>query len=646
MPEIAPYGSWVSPISAADVARGGVRLGFPSLVAGDVWWLEGRPTEQGRQVVVSAQRGDLLGPPWNARTRVHEYGGRSFWPIAADSFVFSEWTDQRLYLVTGEGDPRPLTPAPAVPSGWRYADATVGPDGQVWCVRETVTAAGASDVVREIVAVPLDGSAADDPRRIRVVVGGSRFFAYPTVSPDGGRLAWVAWEHPQMPWDGTELRIGALRNGIVETWTTLAGGPAESILQPTWAADGSLYFLSDRSGWWNLYRWDGAAVHTLAPRDEEFGGPLWQLGMRWFAPLADGRIAVIHGGRLGVLDPDSGEVVDVAIPLSYVDASVTADGSEVVVVGASPTHPLSVARVDVSTGRYAVVRRSLDTLPPEEYLPVPVTRIFRSDDGHDVHAHVYPPRNPVFRAPDGERPPYIVVAHGGPTASSPPIFRLEYAYFTSRGIGILDVDYGGSSGYGRAYRERLRGQWGVVDVADCVTAVRALAASGEADPDRVAIRGGSAGGWTVLCAVTRTDVFAAGTSYFGVADPEQLAAETHDFESHYLDGLLGPLPEARDVYRERAPIHHVDAVRCPVLLLQGAQDPIVPPSQAELFRDALAAKGIPHAYLLFEGEQHGFRQAENIVRALEAELSFYGQLFGFSPPGIPVLPLTPAPPAP
>jgi dipeptidyl aminopeptidase/acylaminoacyl peptidase len=648
--EVLPYGSWPSPIMAADVAKGGIRLGFPALVGSadepDVWWVEGRPAEGGRQVVVSAARGDLLPAPWNARTRVHEYGGLSWLPLP-DGLLFTEWSDQRIYRITEGADPRPLTPAPAQQAGLRYADPVRSPDGaEVWCVREEHTGEGPSALTRAIVGVPLDGSAADDPAKVRVIVSGSQFLAYPTPSPDGDKLAWIAWNHPDMPWDATQLRVGDLTEGRVNSWRTVLGGDHESVLEPRWADSAHLFAVSDRSGWWNLYRVDasgGSEPTPLAPRTEEFAGPLWQLGFRHYDVLESGRLVVLRGGgtqKLSILDPTTGNLDDVELPYTHWQPAISVQGRYLAGVAGSPVHPNTVVRVDLYTGEHVVLRTAADELPPEAYLPHPYSTTFTAPGGRDVHAHVYAPRNPGAEAPAGERPPFIVFVHGGPTSSSPPALNLDYAYFTSRGIGVIDVDYGGSTGYGREYRERLRGQWGVVDVEDCVTAVHALAENGQADAARLAIRGGSAGGWTTLAALTRTTAFAAGTSYYGVAELLQFAHDTHDFESRYLDGIVGPLPAAHDLYVERAPLTHVDDLSCPVLLLQGLEDKIVPPSQAEMFRDALVAKGIRHAYLAFEGEQHGFRKAETVIASLEAELSFYGQVFGFTPPGVPLLPLS------
>ncbi|MGH8889413.1 MAG: prolyl oligopeptidase family serine peptidase [Acidothermaceae bacterium] len=660
MTTISPYGSWTSPITTSDLARGGVRLGFPDLVARpgdrpDVWWSEGRPAEGGRQVIVSQARGDLLPAPFNARTRVHEYGGLAWLALparagaAADvepSLIFAEWSDQRLYRIEPGSSPQPVTPEPPTKAGWRYADFILSADGrEIWCVREEHSPDG--EVSRAIVAVPIDGSAAADPTKVRIVVAGSQFYAWPRVSPDGRRIAWIAWDHPHMPWDSTQLRIGTLIDGVVSDWRLVLGAPDESVLQPAWVPGDPdhLYVLSDRSNWWNIYKIAaaGGPPQALAPAAEEFAGPLWEIGSSFFSVLDDGRLLVRRTNPehpLGILDPATGHVEPLDLPFSSWNSVVHSDGKAAVGIGAGPSIPSSVVKIDLASGTHEILRQSVAEIPDASYLPQPRSITTTGPGRRDVHAIVYPPRNPDFVAPQGELPPYIVFVHGGPTSASSAAFRLEYAYFTSRGIGIIDVNYGGSTGYGRDYRERLRGQWGIVDVEDCVAAVEGLAAAGEADPARLAIRGGSAGGWTTLAALTRTKAFAAGVSYFGVAELLKFAHDTHDFESRYLDGLIGPLPEAHDVYVERAPLSHVDDVSCSVLLLQGLEDKVVPPSQAEMFRDALAAKGIRHAYLAFEGEQHGFRKAETVIAAHEAELSFYGQIFGFTPPGVAVLELS------
>jgi dipeptidyl aminopeptidase/acylaminoacyl peptidase len=647
MVTIAPYGSWVSPLSATDIAGEQHPVSGALFVGDALWWAELRSAEGGRYAVCRRDETglpvDVLPAPWNARSRVHEYGGGAWTATQDGRLVFVEFTDQRLYrLDPGSAEPVPLTPASTPSGSARYAEVSVRPAaGEVWCVRERHEGGG---VIRDIAAVPLDGSAVNDASQIRSVVGGSHFLAYPRLSPSGRQLAWIAWEHPQLPWDGTELRVADIGpDGTCGPWRTLLGSPTESVLQPEWVDESTLYAVSDRTGWWNLYRvgLDGAAT-PLAQVEADFAGPLWGLGTRWYAPLPDGRLLTVRTlgiDRLAVLDPTNGSLTDL-------DAGGLTDlriasvrGTTVAVLSGSAQQAHGLRLLDFGAGTVSLVRSSLDGLPDADYLPQARAMTFAGPGGREVHSFVYAPRSPDYLAPDGELPPYVALVHGGPTAHVSGRLSLAIAYFTSRGIGVVDVNYGGSSGYGREYRERLRGQWGVVDVEDVVAVVLGLADAGLADRARLAIEGGSAGGWTVLAALTRTDVFACGGSYYGVADLTTFAEDTHDFESRYLDGLIGPLPQARALYDERAPINHVDGLSCPVLLLQGLDDPIVPPSQSERFRDAMIAKGIPHAYLPYAGESHGFRRASTLVHSREAELSFYGQIMGFDPPGVPRLPL-------
>ena len=642
-PTVAPYGSWISPITATDLAASGHPVEGARFVDGRPWWSEQRPTEGGRTAIrrlgPDGEPVDVLPVPWNARTRVHEYGGGA-WTVTEDAvLVFAEFSDQRLYRFDGSVDaaPVPITPIPLTASAIRYADLTVVGD-EVWCVRESHTG---GTVTRDICVVPLDGVGADDSTAIRSVVGGSHFLAYPRLSSDGARLAWIAWNHPQMPWDGTELRVLSLASGKVDV---LLGGTGESVLQPEWVDDRTLHVISDRSGWWNLYRVtvDDGAVEPICPVDADFGAPLWQLGARWYRSLADGTLLTtrtVGTDTLAILDPATGALADIELgDISSVQICDVDDRRILLRCGGARVAS-GLRLLDLDTGALTDVRLAVDDLPDVAYLPEARALTFAGPE-REVHAIVYPPRNPDYVAPDGELPPYVAFVHGGPTAHVAPALHLVYAYFTSRGIGVVDVNYGGSSGYGREYRNRLRGQWGVVDVEDTVAAVRGLADAGLADPDRLAIEGGSAGGWTVLSALTTSDVFACGASYYGVAELVEFVKETHDFESRYIDGLIGPLPEAADLYARRAPVNNVDGLSCPVLLLQGLSDPIVPPSQAERFRTALVRKRIPHAYLAYEGESHGFRRVETIVNAREAELSFYGQVLGFATPGVPRLELT------
>ena len=638
MTTVAPHGSWSSPIAAASLVASGHSTSDAFFVGTEPWWLEARPAEGGRLAVrrygTDGDVVDVLPAPWNARTRVHEYGGGA-WAVSDDGrLVFAEFSDQRLYrLDAGASEPTPLTPADA---GMRFADLQIV-NGAVLGVRETHHD---GDLTRDIVSVPLDGSAATDAGAIRSIVSGSRFLANPRVSPNGTHLAWISWDHPHMPWDGTELRVGELVNGVVEKFTTLMGSATESVLQPEWVTNDSLYAISDRSGWWNLYRVGNDGVATaLDPVSADVGGPLWQLGARWYAVLDDARVLHTRTNGtdvLAVLDPASGDVEVLDLPLDGMNLN-DVRGNRVLMSGRGAQVASGVRELNLDSRELTEVRLDVDELPPAEYLPRAEAMTFTGK--RDVHAFVYRPRNPDFTPPDGELPPFIAVVHGGPTAHSPLAMRLNYAYFTSRGIGVIDVNYGGSTGYGREYRQRLNGQWGIVDVEDTIAAISGLADAGIADPARLAIRGGSAGGWTVLAALVSSDVFACGASYYGVADLRALAEDTHDFESRYLDGLVGPLPEAAQIYHDRAPINRVDGLSCPVLLLQGLDDPIVPPAQSEAFRDALVSKGIRHAYLPYEGESHGFRKAETIIHSIQSELSFYGQVMGFETPGTPKLEL-------
>jgi dipeptidyl aminopeptidase/acylaminoacyl peptidase len=631
MTKNSPYGTWRSPISARDIALSGHPVQGGLWVDDEVWWLEARPAEGGRYAVVAAG-GDVLPEPWNARSRVHEYGGGA-WAVTSDrALVFVEFSNQRLYRLDDGGSiPVPLTPGGR---GFRFGDISVR-GSEVIAVRETHDG---GTVTRDIVAVALDGTGADDDSGIRTLASGSHFLAFPRFSPDGTRIAWIGWEHPQMPWDGTELRVTDLRTGAI---TTLAGSVTESVLQPEWIDEITLLMVSDRSGWWNLNSVTlQGEVTALHHEDAEFGGPLWQLGARTYEVLDDGRILAVRtlGAQgLVVLDPATGIAETVDLPLTTIRLGPRR-GSRVLLLGGSSAQCGGLRILDLADGTLTDVRLDVDAMPDPAYIPTAEARTFHG--ARDVHTFVYPPHNDDFAAPAGEKPPFVAVVHGGPTGHTTGGYSPTYAYFTSRGIGVIDVNYGGSSGYGREYRNRLRGQWGVVDVDDVIAAVRGLADAGLADPDRLAIRGGSAGGFTVLAALTRSDVFAAGASYYGVSDLTALAADTHDFESRYTDGLVGPLPEASALYRERSPLTHVNDLTTPVLLLQGRDDEIVPPAQAEIFRDALAAKGLPHAYLAYEGESHGFRRAATIIDATESELSFYGQILGFEPIEVPKLSLS------
>ncbi|WP_227981439.1 S9 family peptidase [Nocardia spumae] len=638
---VLPFGSWPTSITSESVVSAAVRLGEVRVDGPDVYWSEGRPTEGGRTQIVRRRpdgtRTDLLPDGMDARTAVHEYGGAAWW-VRDGVLYFANWADQRLYRIERDGVPVALTPEPATARGDRYGDGALDPDGAtVVAVREShpVHGRGAIDVRNEIVRL-----SADRPSQPEVLVSGPDFVVAPRPSPDGSALAVVTWDHPSMPWDDTVLRVRDLATG---TDTVVAGGPGESVQEPRWQEDGSLLFLSDRNGWWNLYRWTpGGTVEAVIEMDAEIGVPAWQLGSARYAVLGEPGIVFARWrdgyDALAVRRPD-GSVIDLDLPFSVIVSVERADENAVVVVAGTPTAELGVYRIGFAgtATEIETLRAPRDLGLESTDISVPEPISFPSTDSagapRTAHALFYPPAATGHRGPDGELPPLLVMIHGGPTSHAVPVLSPSTQYWTSRGIAVVDVNYGGSTGYGRAYRDLLRDAWGVVDVADCTAAARWLADNGRVDPRRLAIRGGSAGGYTTLAALARTGTpFSAGADHYGVADLEALAAETHKFESRYLDGLIGEYPAERDRYRERSPIHHIDRFRSPLIVLQGSEDAVVPPNQSQMIVDALRARQIPVAFLLFDGEQHGFRRAENIRRALDSELSFYGQIFGFALP--------------
>ncbi len=656
------YGSWPSAITADLVVEAAVSLG--EVVAGDedIWWSELRPQEGGRVMVVRHEPGgrdvDVLADGFSARTRVHEYGGGAWW-LHDDTVFFANWSDQRLYRVDPGtepgtfGPPVALTPEPARLQGDRYADGVISADGRwVICVRERHQA-DATEARNEIVALPAEPS--DPPAEPEVLVSGPDFVAAPRVSPDGRHLCWIQWNHPDMPWDGTELAVAGLASDTracrVSAPTVLAGGRDESITQPEWHADGSLWFLSDRSNWWNLYRIDGRRIdiesapgaqpEPIALFEGEIGVPHWVFAQSRYAFLPDGRVAVAYAAdgvdHLAVVHPAGLEgqaqahLVDLETGFVAL-ASLRSYGHGVVLLGGSPDQETVVAVADLPAqgdASIGIVRQGRPLGLDAGWFAEPRPLSVELADGGRTHAMFYAPTHPQARGGAESAPPLLVLSHGGPTSAARPQLNLSIQYWTSRGFAVVDVNYRGSSGYGRAYRQALAGQWGVVDVDDCVAVARHLADAGLVDRQRLAIRGGSAGGYTTLAALAFRQEFKAGTSLYGVADLEALARDTHKFESRYLDSLVGPFPAEVARYRERSPIHHVDGFDCPLLVLQGLEDEIVPPAQSEMIVAAVRDKGIPVAYLPFEGEQHGFRQATTIKRALEAELYFYSQVFDF-----------------
>jgi dipeptidyl aminopeptidase/acylaminoacyl peptidase len=616
---VRPYGTWPAALDAHTVARaGGRRFATLSAQGGRLRWSEARPEDGGRVAVVDSVSGDLTPTGANARTRVHEYGGGAVW-YHGDTVFYSAFADSRVYRIDG-GGVRPVTPEPPAENSLRYADGVVTPDGStVICVRERHEG---GEVHNELVSFPADGTA--EPA---VIQSGHDFYMAPRLDPAGGRLAWLAWDQPNMPWDGTFLYLDG---------TVVAGGAEESVIDPQWSPDGVLHYCSDRTGWWNLYRGE---EQLTALDDAEIGGPNWAFGMSRYAFLDDGRIVCIVTRRavdsLQVLDPARGTLEDAGLGwTAYSATALASSGSRVVFAAGSPTEPSTLVAYDVATGRQDVLRRSLEIDLDPATISVPRAIEFPTGDGPVAHAFYYPPTSAGAEGPDDEAPPLQVTCHGGPTAHVSPQLDLETQYFTQRGIGVVDVNYRGSTGYGREYRRLLNGRWGEIDWADCVSAAEHLAAEGDVDPARTWVEGGSAGGYVVFCAlVFDPEAFAAGVSYFGVADAEALALHTHKFESRYLDSMIGPYPERADLYRERSPVHFVEQLERPLLLLQGLDDKVVPPRQAEMMVEVLERKGIPYAYLAFEGEGHGFRKEENVVRSIEATLSFVGQVFGFEPAG-------------
>ncbi|GAB4134511.1 MAG: S9 family peptidase [Cyanobacteria bacterium J069] len=631
--QTAPFGSWKSPISSDLIVAGSIRLGEVRLDGEAIYWSEGRPTEGGRSVVVrrspSGSTTDLTPMPFNVRTRVHEYGGGAY--IVQDGIVyFSNFADQRLYQQRQEQAPQPLTPA----GEFRYADAVFDPvRNRLICVREDHSADD-HEPVNAIVSIDLS-SAGEALDAGTVLVSGRDFYAYPRLSPDGSRLCWIDWNHPNMPWDGTTLWVTTVNaDGSLGEPQNLIGSEAESIFQPEWSPDGELYFVSDRTNWWNLYRWnfDTATPEPLCPKASEFGLPLWVFGMTTYGfESADSLICTYSEGgvsKLARLHPRTLVLTEIPTPYTSI-GGIQVSGSAVVFGAGSPTTPGAIAHLDLSTGQITELRRSSTLAIDAGYISVPQAIEFPTTNGLTAHGFFYPPQNQDFTAPAGEKPPLLVKIHGGPTAATSATFSPSIQYWTSRGIAILDVNYGGSTGYGRDYRERLKGNWGIVDVDDCVNGAKYLAEQGLVDGDRLCIDGGSAGGYTTLAALAFRDLFKAGASHYGVSDLEALAKDTHKFESRYLDGLIGPYPARRDLYIERSPIHAIDRLNCPLIFFQGDEDKIVPPNQAEMMVNALQEKGLPVAYVLFKGEQHGFRKAENIKRALDGELYFYARVFGF-----------------
>ena len=630
MPSIAPYGSWKSPITTDLIVSGAVGLGRIALDGEDVYWVEMRPSEGGRMVIVRrAADGttvDVTPEPYSVRTRVHEYGGGAFL-VSGGTVFFSNFADQRMYRQDAGAEPRAITPEAPL----RYADGVLDAGrGRIICVREDHS--GDGEPSNAIVAVDCEGRLPQE-----VLYGGSDFCASPRVSSDGRSLAWLSWDHPNMPWEGTTLHLVDFdAEGRLGTPRVIAGGPNESVLQPSWSPEGELHFVSDRNGWWNLYCRTGGEARLVLEMEAEFARPQWAFDPASYGFLDGGRIACCYVElgvwNVGIIETGSRGLTHLDLPYSEMGrGELRTSGDRVVFSAGAPDKPMSILSLDVSTGSVETLQQAHELEVDSAYLSSPEAIEFETTGGRTAHAFYYPPQNVDFAAPGDEMPPLLVKSHGGPTAAASTALDLGIQFWTSRGFGVVDVNYGGSTGYGTEYRRRLNGTWGIVDVDDCVNAARFLVARGDVDGERLAIDGGSAGGYTTLAALTFHDLFKAGTSYYGVSDLEALAKETHKFESRYLDSLVGAYPEQRELYAERSPINHTQLLSCPLLLLQGLEDEIVPPNQAEIMFEAVKAKGLPTAYVPFEGEQHGFRRSENIKRALEAELYFYSKVFGFEP---------------
>ena len=626
----APFGAWPSPISAGLVAAGATPLSSIALNGADIYWLAGRAAEAGRNTLMrrrGAQVEEITPAPFNVRSRVHEYGGGAY-TVSGNSVFFSHFADNRLYRKDGDAQAQPFT----APIRQRFADFVVDAQRQrLIAVREQHAEDPASHAqpVNTLCAVGFHGDE-------NILALGDDFYASPRLSPDGGQLAWISWDHPRMPWQGTELWLADVQaDGALGAARRVAGGADESICQPEWSPQGVLHFVSDRSGWWNLYRLGaGGAAEPLCAMEAEFGSPHWTFGNAMYGFTPDGEVVCtyIEKGVSKLARLNNGVPAPIANPYQEIRELKVGDGFVVLLAG-SPTIAAEIARIDLASGALEVLERSIATLPDVGYLSIPDSISYPSANGRTAHAFFYPPRNKDVQAPAGSKPPVIVISHGGPTGMAASTLKLATQYWTSRGFGVLDVNYGGSTGFGRAYRDALKGQWGVVDVEDCIAGARHLVARGLADGERLIVRGGSAGGLTTLCALTFHDVFKAGASYYGVSDLKGLDQDSHKFESHYNEYLIAPQAEAEAVYALRSPINHTHRLSRPMIFFQGLDDKVVPPQQSEMMVDALKQRGVPVAYVPLEGEGHGFRKAENIVRTLEAELYFYQRIFGLPTAG-------------
>jgi dipeptidyl aminopeptidase/acylaminoacyl peptidase len=637
MKKVAPYGNWKSPITADLITQKSISLIELAIDGQDIYWTEGRPTEAGRYAIMRREPNgtvtECIPSDYSARTTVHEYGGGAF-TVYQGIIYFANYRDQHLYRLKPGGEPEILTPG----DGFRFADLVIDKkQNRLICVREDHKVPG--EAINTIVSLSLKGGDNGE-----VIIKGNNFYSSPRLSPDGRKLAFLTWNHPNMPWDGCELRVVDIlqdnKSNQSETHYSLesdlvAGGLKESVFQPEWSPDNILYFVAETSGWWNLYRWKDGRVEAIHPMEAEFGEPQWVFGMFTYDFASSTRILCCYseGGtwHLNWLDTISKKLVPISAPFTEYSNIRTGEGFATFIAG-SPINPAAIYRMDIKTGEIENLKQSFEVTVETGYFSIPQLITFPTTDGKEAYGNYYAPQNNEYNAPEGEPPPLIVISHGGPTSASGTTLRYNIQYWTSRGFALLDVNYGGSTGYGREYRQRLNGKWGVVDVDDCCNGALFLVKKGLADPNRLTIRGGSAGGYTTLaCLAFRNDVFKAGASYYGLSELEIFLKETHKFESRYMISLLGPYPESKDVYYQRSPINFTRNFSCPLILFQGDEDKIVPASQSKMMFEAMRAKELPTAYILFEGEQHGFRKAESIKRSLEAELYFYAKIFGFEP---------------
>jgi dipeptidyl aminopeptidase/acylaminoacyl peptidase len=637
MKKVAPYGTWLSPITSDLITQRSISLIELAIDGKDLYWIESRPNEAGRYVIIRCEPNgrvtECIPSDYSARTTVHEYGGGAF-TVEDGIIYFANYKDQHLYRLKPGAEPEILTPG----DGFRYADLVIDRKlNRLICIREDHTVAG--EAINTIVSVSMDGG--DNGK---VIIEGNNFYSSPRLSPDGKKLAYLTWNHPNMPWDGCELWITDIVQENIsnrsESPTSsgsrlVAGSLTESVFQPEWSPDNILYFVAETTGWWNLYRWKDEQVEIIHPMEAEFGEPQWVFGMYTYDFVSSTKILCCYSQNglwhLSLLDTSSKNLIPIAAPYSDFANIRTGEGFAAFIAGSS-IKPASICRMDTQTGSIETIKQSFDVTVDSAYFSIPQQITFPTRNGKEAYANYYATKNKEYDAPAGEFPPLIVISHGGPTSASGTTLRYNIQYWTSRGFAILDVNYGGSTGYGREYRQRLNGNWGVVDVDDCCNGALYLVNKGLVDQNRLIIRGGSAGGYTTLaCLTLRNEVFKAGASYYGISELEIFLKDTHKFESSYLVSLLGSYPERKDVYFQRSPINYTKNIACPLILFQGDEDKIVPPSQSKMMFEAVRAKELPVAYLLFKGEQHGFRKAENIKRSLEAELYFYSRIFGFNP---------------